>query len=404
MMVGATTASSHSGRRRRLSPEPVGRLSPSPGRKPGVGIAAHIQSPRQGATEPFTRPLTGTLCPGLTHSPGSRPGRTLRHLWRGCGWDVLLLLVLMLSAVAPVAADEPLKVTCASRVDKAPKVDGVLDDACWAKTEVRTDFTSPASGAALKRRSTMRFVFDDNNLYMGLEFFWNDIEKLKKGIAAIVAKHGRPPTGVLPFKKYHNRYGVELFIDPGATQVNYYQILFNAAGQYTGNFKAIWSEFKGGHTVKSAVRGNCWTVEFVYPHKGIRAGDTWGLNVCRNDEDYYGIWKQVGGAYHAPKMFGRIVMGDYAQWWQAVWGKGTVARLADIHKTLPGHAQRHPSLAMLFDLVSRKARSVEAVARRCAPDSRQNFENLYRAYTGFQKDLDRLAAFWETVELMETEP
>jgi glucose-6-phosphate isomerase len=35
----------------------------------------------------------------------------------------------------------------------------------------------------------MRFVFDDEALYMALEFFWDDIGKLKRGIDAIVAKH-----------------------------------------------------------------------------------------------------------------------------------------------------------------------------------------------------------------------
>ena len=315
--------------------------------------------------------------------------------------EIRLCVGLALSLLASgLQAAEPLKVICASRAAKAPAIDGVLNDVCWRETEARTDFTSPSSGAALARASTMRFVYDDSNLYMGLEFFWDDIGKLKEGIDATLAKHGPPPAGVLPFKRYHNRYGVELFIDPGATQVNYYQILFNAAGQYTGNFKMMWDHFNGGHTVKSAIRENCWTVEFVYPHKGLRAGDEWRLNLCRNDEDYYGIWKQVGGAYHAPKMFGRVVMGSYAEWWRAVWGEGTVAKLAEIRRALPKHANDHPSLAPLFETVSRRAKTVARVAKQCPPTSRRNFEALYQAYTGFRKDLQRLTSFWETLELI----
>ena len=77
----------------------------------------------------------------------------------------------------------------------------------------------------------MQFVYDDHNLYLGLTFSWDDIDTLKRGIAQTVRKHGTPSTeNICPITEYTNRYGVELFVDPGASQINYYQILFNAAG------------------------------------------------------------------------------------------------------------------------------------------------------------------------------
>jgi len=309
--------------------------------------------------------------------------------------------LLAIALVSPFAhAAEPLKVICASRAAAPPKIDGVLDDACWQKTEVRSDFTSPASGMPIKRRTAMRFVFDDTHLYMGVEFHWDDAAALRKGVAEIVKKHGPATKDVLSIKEYVNRYGFELFIDPGATQVNYYQILLNAAGQYAGNYKMMWHEFKGGQTFAHTIRGNVWTVEFVYPHKGIRAGDQWGLNLCRNDADYYGIWKQVGGAYHAPKMFGRIVMGSYREWWQAVWQTGATARLAEVEKGLAQHARVLPHVRPLYRLVRERGSTLDALARKHPPDSRANFEVLYRAYGRFRKGFARLSNACETLALM----
>ncbi len=203
---------------------------------------------------------------------------------------IVSLLVLLFTALhvlkASARAAEPLKVICASRASAPPVIDGVLDDECWKQIEVRNDFVS-VTGGPVKRKTTMRLVFDDENLYLGIECYWDDIEILKKGIAKILEKYGPPPSAGSISKDYSNTYGMELFLDAGATRINYYQILFNAAGQYTGNYKMITRHFRPVHTIKSVIRGNCWSVELVYPHKGIRIGDVWGLNLCRNDETYY---------------------------------------------------------------------------------------------------------------------
>lgn len=298
-------------------------------------------------------------------------------------------------------ATEPLKVICASRAVQAPVIDGVLDEPCWQATEVRSDFTCPSLGTPVQRLTAMRCVYDNQALYLGLEFHWDDVERLRQGIAAILSQAGPPPPGVLDFRKYVNRYGVELFIDPEATEVNYYQILLNAAGQYTGNFKMLWQHFKGGQTWKATIRDSTWTVEFAYPHKGLRAGDQWGLNVCRNDEDYYAIWKQVGGAYHAPKLFGRIVMGSYAEWWQAAWGGDVRTRLAQVAASLAAPAAIGlPYLRPLHDLVQAQAVRVDQLAQRHPPTSRAHFEKLYTAYMDFRRDFSRLWSTWETLQRM----
>jgi len=309
--------------------------------------------------------------------------------WRIVSWSVLLCAIPHLPA-AGAEAGGPLKVICASRAAKGPVIDGVLDDVCWKRTELRSDFL-PLAGGPMKRRTTMRFVFDDENLYMGMECYWDDIEILKKGVAGILKKYGPPPTKGIS-KQCSSTYGAELFLDPGATKVNYCQILFNAAGQHTGNYKnMIKGHSRPVHAIKSTIRGNVWSVELAYPHKGIRVGDAWGLNLCRSDESYYSIWKDTGRSHHEPARFGTLLMGDYAQWWNAAWQSTDLkARLRKIGRQVQRPESTSPGLEELYELVMGQFRKLEALAAKRPPRNRENFEVLYRAYASFQADFLRL--------------
>ena len=311
-----------------------------------------------------------------------------------------VVAVLCLGSSRAFAA-EPLKVICASRAATPPVIDGKLDDPCWRATEVRDDFGSVADSSPVKRRSTMRFVYDDQNLYMALEFFWDDITILEKGVAEILKKHGRPPEGVMSIKNYANRYGVELFLDRGATRANFYQVLFNAAGQWVGNFKARWECYKqGGQRFKSAIRGDRWVVEYVYPAKGLKPGDRWGLDVVRNDASYYAMWRHISGAFHQPAQFGTLVIGSYRDWWQTVSRRAGVKHLDPIGARLRAGPASARALVPLWHQVRQRAAELARVARVCPPTSRRHFETLYRAHADFAKDYNRLAGADHTLALV----
>jgi len=301
-----------------------------------------------------------------------------------------LLLPTLVVAMAPaLSAAEPLKIICASRAQKAPTIDGRLDDACWAKAEVCTDLGAVGDGSPVPRRTTMRFVYDDENLYMGLECFWEDISLLKKGIESIRASK----------QAFVNSYGVELFLDRGATRYNFYQILFNAAGQMIGNFRMRWDCFQiKGHRFKTTVGPDRWTVEFVYPAKGLKAGDRWGLNLVRNDESCYAMWRHIDGSFHQPRQFGTLLIGDYASWWQAVFGTDAARRLAAIRARIK--ADPGAELAPLYRLVQSRADALDRLARTCPSTNRANFERLHRAYQDFHRPFARLAGAYDTLQLI----
>lgn len=298
--------------------------------------------------------------------------------------------------------EEGLKVVCAARAHKPPAIDGLLDDACWRNAEVRTDFTAPGDGRVLKRPTTMRVLHDHNHLYFGFEVFWDDAEALRKGIAGIRKKYPQISEGVwLKEWKYANTYGLEVFLDAGASGRNYYQVLFNAAGQCIGNYKCMFDCFNINPLVKGTVKGSCWRVEMAYPAKGLTAGQEWGLNVCRNDETYYGIWKQVGGNYQNPKLFGRLVVGDYREWWDVAGGESAMAQLGALRAKSARYARLDPCFKPMLDDVTHEMGVMRRLAKRHPPVDRANFERLYEQYSAVRDKLERLRAQGATLEMLK---
>lgn len=312
-----------------------------------------------------------------------------------------LLLLLVLLAASVHAGTDKLKVVCASRADTAPVIDGKLDDACWQQTEVCGDFTTIGDIAPVSQKTTMRWVYDDKNLYLALEFHWDDFESLTKGVAQIIAKHGADQKQPCKFKDFVNYYGTELFIDRGATRKNYYQILFNPAGQLCGHYNNIWEKYTGqGQYFKSTLKDGCWTAEFVFPAAGLQPGDKWGLNLVRNKETGpYAIWKQTGGAFNQPAMFGTMIIGSYTQWWDAVWSQGAAKQLDAIGKNLPKYAEKRSCLPALYQAVREEAARMDLAARGTRLADRDDFERRYEAYNLFQKKFSRLVSLYEAYQM-----
>jgi hypothetical protein len=326
-----------------------------------------------------------------------REGSGVMKVWRNIPW--LSLILLLAGAVGSSAAE--LKVICASRAEVAPVIDGVLDEACWQNTEVRADFTTIGTMEPASQPTTVRWVYDDRALYLGLQFHWDNQGLLEQGVKDIVARHGADQKQPCAWQDFTNLYGAELFIDKGATRKNFYQILFNPAGQFCGHYNNVWERYTGaGQVLRSTVKDGTWTAEFVYPATGMKPRDTWGFNLARNsDTGPYAIWKQTGGAFNAPEMFGTLIIGSYREWWDAVWGQGTLGELDAIAKALPRYAA-DPTLAALYATVRLDAARLDDLARRTPVAQRAGFETLYEAYEGFHSRFARLQSLYDTHRML----
>ena len=304
----------------------------------------------------------------------------------------------------------PAKIIFARRVETPPVIDGVLDEECWEQAELRDDFTDPFFGRPVSRRTAVRFLYDDENLYMALQCEWDDGDAFAREIGRIEEHCAPLQTGVVPGGRFANRCSVELFLDPGASLANYYQIMFNAVGQICGNYKAIGSAgFPLRPAFTSRISETGWTAELSLPVRDmlgacLRSGREWGLNLCRNDESPYSLWKLVGERYCEPKAFGRLIIGDYEEWWNVVWADDCLQTLVEMRKKLEPCAPGAPWIMDLYGHALQLGRALAQTATKYPPSNRENIEILYSAYCDFKRVFDRLDTVLQTHNQMRGIP
>jgi hypothetical protein len=328
-------------------------------------------------------------------------GHSVRHI---VGW-VGLFATLCCGLLPTNAHGEAVKFICAVQAAAPPIIDGVLDDACWQHAEVRDDFAFVQEPKP--RRTTIRCAFDAQHLYVAAECFTDDPADLAQGIAAARAVPGFDTILRKGFVGFTNRQSLELFLDPGCSLRNHYQLLYNAAGGIRGGYRNRFDHaFSPTPSFKASVGEGVWRSEFVFPlqtnegGRPLHVGDRWGINVARNDALPLAIWRPILGAWNEPKLFGIVLMGDYRQWWEAVWTQGARADLARMADAMPAYTRRSATVQRLYTLTAKRAKPIDALARKYPPTSRANFERLFVAYTDFERHYHRLKALCATLDLL----
>ena len=191
----------------------------------------------------------------------------------------------------------------AVRTDKAPAIDGRLDDAAWAKAFSVSTFGKTKFRGYTKRPTSARFLYDDQALYIGCTGAvtqWADWLARK-----------RPRDGGA-----WQDDAFEIFVDPGRTRKVYYQFIVNAVGSiqdgkgWNGKYNPDWQV-----AVTHADKG--WTAEIAIPYAALettapKKGDVWGINVCRDDKEDKSASSviPVEVSFHNPKKFAKIEFGD----------------------------------------------------------------------------------------------
>jgi hypothetical protein len=190
---------------------------------------------------------------------------------------VLALVLAESAAVAPpvVQLMPPRPHLIATRTATPPKIDGRLDDVAW-RAAVPTDaFTQhyPDEGAAPSEQTEVRVLYDDHNLYVGV-----DCSQLHSP----VIKRLQRRDGFLPSD------GVWIDIDSRRDGVSAYHFSINAAGAlldgihyndtaFTADWDAIWE-------AKVADTDHGYSVEFRIPLSSLRFTlpvKDWGFQVSR---------------------------------------------------------------------------------------------------------------------------
>ena len=165
----------------------------------------------------------------------------------------------------------------AVRAAQTPQFDGKLDDPAWQVAEPITGFLTMDSDQPATHQSVGYVSYDDTHLYIGVKCLM--------------------PAGLTPKgeKRDHDIYLfsddiVEIMIDPGRTQEDYYQLVANAYGQTfdgkrTHRGSAFDKAWDGDWRAASHIADGYFSIEMAVPFHNLgitkTTGSTWGLNICR---------------------------------------------------------------------------------------------------------------------------
>ena len=185
-------------------------------------------------------------------------------------------------------------------------IDGRLDEDAWSKATPITEFTQvdPKEGEPATQRTEVRFLYDDEALYVGARMF--EKNGAKDVVTRLVRRDGDLESDYFEvvIDAYHDHLGRAFFdINPSGSK-------FDALGVGASNPDASWDGiWEAGTKIDSLG----WTAELRIPYSQLRfsrqEAQTWGLQVRRfmqRSHEYvqWSHWKktEVGG----PSRFGHL--------------------------------------------------------------------------------------------------
>jgi len=204
---------------------------------------------------------------------------------------------------APARERAPQKRVTAVRVPNGSiTVDGTLSEQAWGLATPATDFVQqqPKEGAPATHRSEVRFLYDDDNLYVGGRFSEDEIDRL------VVNELKRD---------FNARDGdlVVLNLDTFGDKLNAYNLQTNPAcalrdSQSYDEGRNINANWDGVWTCRSTIEADAFVIEQAIPFKQLRfpreAEQEWGMNYFRliRHSNEQTIWSGVPRQFNQFKM------------------------------------------------------------------------------------------------------
>lgn len=207
----------------------------------------------------------------------------------------VVMLLLAFGAQAFAAQTPNLSIT-ATKVSKAPVIDGKLDDEAWLiasqmGSKVVVDLNDPATAIAVYPRVAY-MAYDDTNLYLSYVIFSPDANKLETSGFAVTQNDE-----------------VEINVQPAE---KWYKVSVDAGGQVLVRDGAF-----DGVKVAMSKEGIRWVVEISIPFVGLnaipKAGDTWRVGLYGRQVaagSFWITWNPTYGSFNNPDRYGYLVFGQ----------------------------------------------------------------------------------------------
>ena len=227
-------------------------------------------------------------------------------------WAVLTLCLLCAVPVFPQTAPANLPVDydtarltrniSAVRVTGPINLDGRLDEAAWDVASPASDFLQwqPDSGAPASQATEARFLYDDDNLYVGIICFDSAMDQLTVNSITDDFQFGESDNvAVLIDSLNDDRSGFGFVVNPGGGRRD---------GQVANNGQTGNWDWDGVWDFEITQTGDAWIVEMRIPFKTLRFSNSelqeWGVNLTRgirrlNEES---MWSPIPVRYRSTRM------------------------------------------------------------------------------------------------------
>lgn len=175
------------------------------------------------------------------------------------------------------SSTKPVRIYNTARLStEKPKIDGVLDDACWQTGDWSSDFTQwiPNEGAKPSQPTFLKIFYDDQNVYVAIRAFDNEPDKIERKAGRRDELSG-DATGIC-FDSYHDhRTGFEFDLTAAGQKVD---LMLTNPYESDFNWNAVWYG-------KVGREDSAWIAEFEIPLSQLRYSSeeeqVWGIHVWR---------------------------------------------------------------------------------------------------------------------------
>ena len=178
----------------------------------------------------------------------------------------LTFALILIASLASAEDSRRIAFQTALPAQKAPQIDGILDEACWKQANWNDRYYEyvKANPKRVSPGTKNAIVWDQEGLYIGVVNPEPNPEKMKRTVT----------------RNHHGSTwcddSAELYIDPDAKGIGYYKFSVNSRGYYDdqwqmdrANIFAGWN----GEGVKAAaqldVSNKVWTIEFFVPWRDL---------------------------------------------------------------------------------------------------------------------------------------
>jgi hypothetical protein len=193
------------------------------------------------------------------------------------------------------------RIVTAIRTAERITVDGRLEEPAWQIAQPATDFLQrvPRTGAPATERTEVRFVYDDETLYVGVKAFDTEPSRqIVKELKEDFDINGTDMVQLILDSLHDRRSGFALSVNPAGARRD---SQFSQNGQSNQDWDGVWD-------AKVSHAEDAWFIEYAIPFRTLRFTEApsqeWGLQVARriprrNEE---GVWSPLPVRFQANRL------------------------------------------------------------------------------------------------------